>query len=350
MQPERDFHQQGEDTTPDRVMGRACRRGSKWFSFDLPIEPDKPMTLVVTYTRDEWRRRTFDILIDQTKVAAQVIEARGPQEWFDADYPLPADVVRNKRKVTVRFQATGGNEIAAVFGLRMIRGDAKAEIQRISPPEKDFFSKRLDYRGIPIKAHEVVSDDAMREAWQRLDMMLLPQPGVVARLVKAGAELHIIGKDQVTSDLPEHRQMKGRKLEAYGGLTVDQRTRGLGGLLTSCGEENLLRLDNDRYRGRDICVHEFAHNIRNAGMPAAMRKMFDEQWQRSLDNKLWVGSYAGSNADEFFAELTMWYFGTHGDMGMDGPKPAIGKEGLKQYDPKAFALLDDFYSGRMKVD
>ncbi len=36
MQPERDFNQQGEDTQPDRVDGRAGRHGKKWFSFDLP--------------------------------------------------------------------------------------------------------------------------------------------------------------------------------------------------------------------------------------------------------------------------------------------------------------------------
>jgi hypothetical protein len=57
MQAERDRNMQGENTEPTRVMGRAGRRGSKWFSF-------------------------------------------------------------------VRFQATQGNEIGAVFGLRMIRADA----------------------------------------------------------------------------------------------------------------------------------------------------------------------------------------------------------------------------------
>lgn len=33
-------------------------------------------------------------------------------------------MIGGKKKVTVRFQATGGNEIAAVFGLRMIRAKA----------------------------------------------------------------------------------------------------------------------------------------------------------------------------------------------------------------------------------
>jgi DUF1680 family protein len=77
IQPERDFHQQGEATAPDRVMGRACRRGSKWFSFDLPVDASQPMALVVTYNRDEWRGRTFDIRIDGVTLAAQVVEARG---------------------------------------------------------------------------------------------------------------------------------------------------------------------------------------------------------------------------------------------------------------------------------
>jgi hypothetical protein len=32
--------------------------------------------------------------------------------------------VKGKSKVTIRFQATNGNEIAAVFGVRMIRADS----------------------------------------------------------------------------------------------------------------------------------------------------------------------------------------------------------------------------------
>ena len=45
----------------------------------------------------------------------------------------------------------------------------------------------------------------------------------------------------------------------------------------------------------------------------------------------------------------MWYFGTHGDMNMTGVKPAIGRNGLKAYDREAYKLLDDLYSGRIKI-
>ena len=224
-----------------------------------------------------------------------------------------------------------------------------ASIHPIEPPERGFYSKGTDYKGIAIKASNEVADEALYAACGRLTMLLSNQPIVAANLAVAGAELHIIGRDQVTSDLPEHRHLKGKKLEEYHGLTVDERTRGLGGLLTSCGEENLLKLEKDRYKGRDICVHEFAHNIRQHGIPKDIRKRFDEQYRKSLDKGLWEKSYAGSNPDEFFAELTMWYFGTHGDLHMTGAKPENGPEGLQKYDPEAFELLDEFYSGRMQI-
>lgn len=229
----------------------------------------------------------------------------------------------------------------------------RPKIILLDEPEQGFFSKVLDFNGIPIKAHAVVSDDALYAAYARLALMfsnLIPkQPAVLSNLLDAGVELHIIGRTQVTTDLPEWRHDKGKPLAEYGGLTRDERTRGMGGRLTSCGEENLLQLPEDRYYGRDICLHEFAHCLRNFGLPKDVRTLFDAQYKRSLGKGLWKGSYAGSNPDEFFAELTMWYFGTHGDLGMPDPKPEPGPDGLKKYDPEAYALFDDFYSGRIYI-
>ncbi len=227
------------------------------------------------------------------------------------------------------------------------------KIQILDPPENAFFSKRLDFHGIPIKAHKVVADEALFAAYDRLNLLLTNllarQPVVLSNLQTAGVELHVIGRDQVTTDLPEWRQDKGKPIAEYHGLTRDQRTRGMGGRLTSCGEENLLKLEKDRYRGRDICLHEFAHSVRNYGISRNVRRRFDQQYRHSLDKGLWQKSYAGSNPDEFFAELTMWYFGTHGDLNMTGPKPENGPQGLKKYDPEAFSLFDDFYNGRVPI-
>jgi DUF1680 family protein len=125
MQPERDANQQGEESWPDRVMGRFARRGRQWFSFDLPVEAGQAMKLVVTYNTEERRKRTFDILVDGQRVGEQTIErfapGSGTGEFFDVAYSLPISLAEEKKIVTVRFQATGGNEIAAVFGVRLCR-------------------------------------------------------------------------------------------------------------------------------------------------------------------------------------------------------------------------------------
>src|SRR4051812_32710229 len=97
----------------------------------------------------------------------------------------------------------------------------------IEPPEKDFYSKRVDFEGIAIKAHRDVEDQALFEAHARLRMMMEKLPNVGINLREAGAELHVIGRNQSTSDLPEWRHMKDKPFD--GNLTIDQRTRGMGG-------------------------------------------------------------------------------------------------------------------------
>ncbi|HWG57609.1 MAG TPA: hypothetical protein VN661_01030 [Candidatus Acidoferrales bacterium] len=225
----------------------------------------------------------------------------------------------------------------------------RPKIQPIDPPEDGFFTKELSFHGVLIKAPSVVDDQAMYVLYDRMARETAHLPMVVTNLAASGAQIHIIGRNQVTTDLPEWRQDKHVPLDEYNGLTRDQRTRGMGGLTTSCAEENLLNLPNDRYRGRDICMHEFAHNIEGHGMQPSVRAMFDKQYEISKSKGLWLNSYAGSNHSEYFAELTMWYFGTHGDLTMTGPKPENGPEGLKKYDPDAYKLMDDFYSGRIEI-
>ena len=125
MQAERDFNQQGDGSAPAQLDGRYGRRATGWFSFDVPVEPQHPMVLVVTYNRAERYARAFDILIDGVKIAGQAMEGRSPQEkseFFDVRYAVPAAAVAGKQKVTVRFQAAAGSEVAAVYGIRMVRG------------------------------------------------------------------------------------------------------------------------------------------------------------------------------------------------------------------------------------
>jgi DUF1680 family protein len=122
---EREFNYQGgPDATTARVEGRPGRRARSWFSYDVPVESDHPMTLLVTYYSDD-RRGTpaaFAIQVDGRMVATETIGLTDPPRFYDVEYPIPAELIRGKEKVTLRFEATTGGQVATVFGVRVVRG------------------------------------------------------------------------------------------------------------------------------------------------------------------------------------------------------------------------------------
>jgi DUF1680 family protein len=126
---EQSFGLKSEESAPDREVGRVGRRSKKWFSYDLPVDPAKPMALVVTLNPQERAKRTFEVLVDGQRVGEGMIERYPPgsptARFYDVEYRIPAELVKDKQKVTVRFQSTGGNETATVFGIRIVRADER---------------------------------------------------------------------------------------------------------------------------------------------------------------------------------------------------------------------------------
>jgi DUF1680 family protein len=126
MQSERDFNEQGEDSAPLLWRGRHGRGGKGWFSFDMPVENSRPIALWVTFGGDRWRKSTLDILVDGKKIADHAEPHLSPdqeKQFVDVSYVIPADLIAGKSKVTVRLQATDGNDIGAIFGVRTVRAD-----------------------------------------------------------------------------------------------------------------------------------------------------------------------------------------------------------------------------------
>jgi hypothetical protein len=108
------------------VEGRYGRTATQWFSYDLPVDPAHPMTLIVTYSNENRGPSTCEVLVDGRKVGDQTGPRRTPEQlirFFDVEYPIPADLIADKKKVIVRFQAANGRSTPSVFGVRIVRSD-----------------------------------------------------------------------------------------------------------------------------------------------------------------------------------------------------------------------------------
>jgi hypothetical protein len=81
---------------------------------------DKPMVLMCTYWGSDVGR-TFDILVDGTKIATQVVNVNRPGDFFDVAYKIPPELTRGKTKVTVKFQSYPDGIAGRLFGLVILK-------------------------------------------------------------------------------------------------------------------------------------------------------------------------------------------------------------------------------------
>jgi uncharacterized protein len=91
-----------------------------WFLYQMKVPADRPADLLCTYWGHEVGARTFDILVDGTKVATHTLDGNHPAAFYDVTCPLPGELTQGKTKVTVRFQAHKGNTAGGLFGLRTV--------------------------------------------------------------------------------------------------------------------------------------------------------------------------------------------------------------------------------------
>ena len=151
--------------------------------------------------------------------------------------------------------------------------------------------------------------------------------------------MQVIGRSQQCSDLPQYSHLSVEAADAF-----YARGRGYGGLLPSCGEENVLRLASDRYKDhRDILSHEFAHCLLDWGFAPALTAALKEELEAcrlaACAAGCWKDAYAATCADEYWAELVMWHVGSRGDFGSVAPRPRAGRAWLAAHDPAGAALV-----------
>ena len=111
------------DATPQFMNGRSGRSARTWFSYVVPVVDTMPMALVATYYTAD--RRTspadFEILVDGVRLAEEKVGMADPGRFYDVTYAIPAAMAAGKQSVTVRFQAVARSQVAAIYGVRVVR-------------------------------------------------------------------------------------------------------------------------------------------------------------------------------------------------------------------------------------
>lgn len=213
-----------------------------------------------------------------------------------------------------------------------------------------FYQKYIETEGLYVTSSGKVSDEALLKACDIISLMLAKRPDVKAHMVKKGCHVMIIGKDEETCDLPEFAHICNCEDSIK---YWNWRARGFGGapedeFLSSCGEENLLALPQDKYVGENILIHEFAHLIHTVGI-VGVEPDFNERLealrQNAIRKGLWEKTYAVSNKEEYFAECVQSFFNCN-----RYAEPANGvhnwvnrRTKLKTYDPDMYRLLQEYF-------
>lgn len=213
-----------------------------------------------------------------------------------------------------------------------------------------FYQKYIEIEGLYVTSSGKVSDEALLKACDIISLMLAKRPDVKAHMVKKGCHVMIIGKDEETCDLPEFAHICNCEDSIK---YWNWRARGFGGapedeFSSSCGEENLLALPQDKYVGENILIHEFAHLIHTVGI-VGVEPDFNERLealrQNAIRKGLWEKTYAVSNKEEYFAECVQSFFNCN-----RYAEPANGvhnwvnrRTKLKTYDPDMYRLLQEYF-------
>jgi alpha-glucosidase len=209
-------------------------------------------------------------------------------------------------------------------------------VRKIFNLDTDFYKKHVDYKGFSILGSAKVSDEALLEARYLIDKLLGDREDILKAMIKRGCWFMVMTPTEMTTDVPEQKHLKNDTKTNW-----DKRARGLGGRLSSCGEENLLNLKGDRYNQENILIHEFNHAIHQYGLKE-VDPTFDDRlrqtYRKAMDKELWKDTYVANNASEYWAEGVQAYF--------DCMRPQFGantREKLKEYDRDLFALVDEVY-------
>lgn len=123
MQPERDHRFNSEKSWAETFKHKRFREADRggWLSFEMGVNAGQPMALVFEYWGGFPGSRTFDILVNDTKIATENIANVKPGEFFYKSYDLPDQLTVNGGRIKVKIVPVEGHLAGPVFGVRTIK-------------------------------------------------------------------------------------------------------------------------------------------------------------------------------------------------------------------------------------
>jgi uncharacterized protein len=109
----------GENTgtgEEDHMQWRAAN-SSGWMSYNLKVSAQKPISLVCKYWGGVDKKRSFDIYVDNQRIATQVLHNDKPGKFIFVTYPLDTKLTTGKKEITVKFQPNNNSVAGGLFGL-----------------------------------------------------------------------------------------------------------------------------------------------------------------------------------------------------------------------------------------
>jgi hypothetical protein len=187
-----------------------------------------------------------------------------------------------------------------LFQAALLATSLAYEVKPISPAqaaeyklEPSFYEKGLLVQDILIATSGQVADHTILEAAYQFDMVMKTIKADVASRIREQKVLCVlVGKDELTSDMPQFKSdKKDRELAFY-----NWRQRGF--LTNLDGRPTVLFAEEDvmEYEGgmqiESILIHEFGHVIDRAGFDERQRQQLEEAFNQAKAKGLWQDGLA----------------------------------------------------------
>lgn len=125
QQPESDHFMETDESNQgytNNIPFRDARNGH-YFSYLLQTQGNTDLALRIRYWgQDEWRTCEYDLYVDDVLVTSVNNSKKWrSSQWKYETYPIPAEAVKDKKQVRVKFVSKPGRQVGEIYEVRLIK-------------------------------------------------------------------------------------------------------------------------------------------------------------------------------------------------------------------------------------